>query len=64
LAHVAIGISHLAAKGGDDGSTQSAYEENQCFNVFKTRGGRPMSFWMRENFDFMRFDKPISGFGT
>lgn len=64
LAHVAIGISHLAAKGGDDGSTQSAYQENQCFNVFKTRGGRPMSFWMRENFDFMRFDKPISGFGT
>lgn len=59
LAAAGIGISHLAQKNaGDDNSTSKAYKEVQCFNVFKSRHGEPITFWMRENFDFMRFDLP------
>lgn len=56
-AHAAIGISHLANKASGSNETQTTYQEEQCINVFKSRGGVPRSFWMRENFDFMRFDK-------
>lgn len=55
-AHVAFGISHLAAAADEGGGTRQSFKEQQCFNVFKSRGGVPQSFWMRENFDFMRFD--------
>ena len=61
LATAGVGISHLAQKNaGDDNSTSKTYKEVQCFNVFKSRHGEPMTFWMRENFDFMRFDLPTT----
>lgn len=56
-AHAAIGISHIANKAGSTGDVQTTYQEEQCMNVFKSRGGVPKSFWIRENFDFMRFDR-------
>ena len=57
-ATVAIGISHLADGGTNEGEKKATFRELQCFNVFKSRSGIPMVFWMKENFDYMRFDAP------
>lgn len=57
-AHAAIGISHLANAADEGGSARNSYKELQCFNVFKSRGGTPQTFWMKENFDYQRFDSP------
>jgi hypothetical protein len=62
-AYVAVGISHVAdTRTAESSSSSKAYKDIQCFNVFKTRGGVPMAFWMRENFDYMRYDLPTLGF--
>ncbi len=59
LAVACIGISHLKQSDTGEGSAASdAFKELQCVNVSKSRFGKPMTFWMRENFDFMRFDLP------
>lgn len=57
-AHAAIGISHLASTEATQagGEASAAFAEYQCFNVFKSRGGKPKVFWMKENFDYQRFD--------
>jgi replicative DNA helicase len=61
LAVACIGISHLKQKDTGEGSAaMEAFKDHQCFNVSKSRFGKPMTFWMRANFDFMRFDLPTS----
>lgn len=61
LAVACIGISHLKHKETGEGSAATdSFKDHQCFNVSKSRFGKPMTFWMRENFDFMRFDLPTT----
>lgn len=57
-AHAAFGISHLANAADEGGDARNSFKDTQCFNVFKSRGGNPQSFWMKENFDYQRFDAP------
>lgn len=58
-AHAAIGISHLATARPEEGQVNEAFREQQCFHVFKSRGGAAKTFWMRENFDYQRFDRIV-----